>query len=98
MSHELQSEAIDLIVSQLDKQRGNYEVRLCRLLCCAVLCCVVVCCVPFAPVYLICFVHGAMVRTGCRKASKRANGQAIWTHLALRNRGGFFVRYDTSNT
>jgi hypothetical protein len=26
MSTELQSEAIDLIVSQLDKQRGNYEV------------------------------------------------------------------------
>jgi hypothetical protein len=27
MNHELQSEAIDLIVSAIDKQRGNYEVR-----------------------------------------------------------------------
>jgi len=26
MNHELQSEAIDLIVSAIDKQRGNYEV------------------------------------------------------------------------
>lgn len=25
MNHELQSEAIDLIVSAIDKQRGNYE-------------------------------------------------------------------------
>ncbi len=27
MNHELQSEAVDLIVSAIDKQRGNYEVR-----------------------------------------------------------------------
>jgi hypothetical protein len=26
MNHELQSEAVDLIVSAIDKQRGNYEV------------------------------------------------------------------------
>ncbi len=28
MNHELQSEAVDLIVSAIDKQRGNYEVCL----------------------------------------------------------------------